>query len=326
MNRAALCCSGGGIRSATFCLGIIQALAAHDVGGSIPAPANATASPKPDNTPAEVKPPRKLLGCFQYLSTVSGGGYIGSWLSSWLNRNEFDKVIKDLTSRPSGPDVEPAEISWLRAYSNYLTPRLGIASADAWAAVAIFVRNLLLNWLIIIPVVCWAVLSLKLVATLSVWLAHNVADTPVMIAIVVIGAICLIVAQSFTNRHRPTRRAENANVEERTFLSARSDLGRRLRDLLHCFLLIAVFHLRLQRVDWSRRAMDSPCPYFELSRRRSQIEVSAADGDRRHAGLLGWLDCRASLRQRWPGFPCLGSVGTCLRSAGGSRRISVFVA
>ena len=28
LNRAALCCSGGGIRSATFCLGVIQALAA----------------------------------------------------------------------------------------------------------------------------------------------------------------------------------------------------------------------------------------------------------------------------------------------------------
>ena len=31
LNRAALCCSGGGIRSATFCLGVIQALAAYDV-------------------------------------------------------------------------------------------------------------------------------------------------------------------------------------------------------------------------------------------------------------------------------------------------------
>ncbi len=31
LNRAALCCSGGGIRSATFCLGVIQALAAHKV-------------------------------------------------------------------------------------------------------------------------------------------------------------------------------------------------------------------------------------------------------------------------------------------------------
>ena len=31
LNRSALCLSGGGIRSATFCLGVIQALAAFDV-------------------------------------------------------------------------------------------------------------------------------------------------------------------------------------------------------------------------------------------------------------------------------------------------------
>ena len=31
LSRSALCLSGGGIRSATFCLGVIQALAAHNV-------------------------------------------------------------------------------------------------------------------------------------------------------------------------------------------------------------------------------------------------------------------------------------------------------
>ncbi len=41
--------SGGGIRSATFGLGVLQALARHD-----------------------------LLRRFDYLSTVSGGGYLGS--------------------------------------------------------------------------------------------------------------------------------------------------------------------------------------------------------------------------------------------------------
>src|SRR5439155_6129899 len=57
-KRAALCLSGGGIRSATFGLGVLQGLAA-----------------------------RGLLGKFDYLSTVSGGGYIGSWLSAWVHRH-----------------------------------------------------------------------------------------------------------------------------------------------------------------------------------------------------------------------------------------------
>ena len=149
---------------------------------------------------------------------MSGGGYVGSWLSSWFKRDKFHEVIENLTGRPSGPDIEPPEISWLRAYSNYLTPRIGIFSADAWAAVAIFVRNLILNWLIVIPVVGLALLSLKLTATLSVWVAHTQDDRRIMIAVALVGALCLVFAQAFTNRHRPTRRAQHANVLERSFL------------------------------------------------------------------------------------------------------------
>ena len=48
---SALCLSGGGIRSATFNLGVLQGLAQS-----------------------------RLLGSFDYLSSVSGGGYIASWL------------------------------------------------------------------------------------------------------------------------------------------------------------------------------------------------------------------------------------------------------
>ena len=53
-DLSGLAFSGGGIRSATFNLGVLQALAS-----------------------------RSLLNRLDYLSTVSGGGYIGSWLSSW---------------------------------------------------------------------------------------------------------------------------------------------------------------------------------------------------------------------------------------------------
>ena len=75
---------------------------------------------------ARTRPRNSLLSCFHYLSTVSGGGYIGSWLSAWRQRNDFETVWKYLAGRPEGPDVEPPEISWLRAYSNYLTPKIGL--------------------------------------------------------------------------------------------------------------------------------------------------------------------------------------------------------
>lgn len=55
-KRSALCISGGGIRSATTGLGVLQGLAQNG-----------------------------LLGQFDYLSTVSGGGYIGGWLTGWMH-------------------------------------------------------------------------------------------------------------------------------------------------------------------------------------------------------------------------------------------------
>ena len=58
-----LALSGGGIRSATFSLGLLQALA---LSGAEDAKA----------------PGRSWLRCFDYLSTVSGGGYIGSFFVS----------------------------------------------------------------------------------------------------------------------------------------------------------------------------------------------------------------------------------------------------
>ena len=233
IGRAALCCSGGGIRSATFCLGVIQALAM--IARPQPAPdATGAVATKPagdgDGDRAQT-PETSLLSCFHYLSTVSGGGYIGSWLSAWRHRNDFTTVWKYLAGRPEGPDVEPPEISWLRAYSNYLTPRIGLLSADTWSGIAIYLRNLILNWLVIVPAVAVVVLVLKAIITLSVgearigdvWWPH--------LTVALIGVALLIVAQAFTTSHRPTRRLalgadtyqDPRNVNEPTFV---------LRDLL----------------------------------------------------------------------------------------------
>jgi hypothetical protein len=122
---SALCLSGGGIRSATFNLGVLQALAR--IG---------------------------LLGKFDYLSSVSGGGYIASWLRAWMHRRGVQQVVDELGSRhggpPSGP-TEPAPVANLRDYSNYLTPKIGLFSGDTWSLVATVTRNLLLNWLVLVP-------------------------------------------------------------------------------------------------------------------------------------------------------------------------------
>ncbi|MFL5052521.1 MAG: hypothetical protein ACJ8D4_20620, partial [Xanthobacteraceae bacterium] len=111
LNSVALCLSGGGIRSASFALGVIEALAVH---------------PRPQTNQQADDESRSLLRQFHYLSTVSGGGYIGSWLSAWIARTGYATVWNRLVGRRDHPDEEPGEIAWLRAYSNYLTPKLGL--------------------------------------------------------------------------------------------------------------------------------------------------------------------------------------------------------
>ncbi len=119
---AALCLSGGGIRSASFALGALQALAQA-----------------------------RVLKHFHYLSTVSGGGYIGSWLTAFRRHAGNDTAVFAALNRLKKEGREAPEIGGIRANSNYLTPRLGILSADTWAAIASYVRNLLLNWLVFGP-------------------------------------------------------------------------------------------------------------------------------------------------------------------------------
>ncbi len=151
--------SGGGVRSATFNLGMLQALAAAG-----------------------------KLKAFDYLSTVSGGGYTGGWWSAWLSRPERDQdpgkvfpPVEDIESerddrraemekegshadadRPQIKDsaINAAEdpVHHLRLFSNVMTPRKGILSADSWRAVAMIGRNILLTWLILLPILLAAIM------------------------------------------------------------------------------------------------------------------------------------------------------------------------
>jgi len=103
--------SGGGIRSATFCLGVLQGLAR-----------------------------KNRLREIDFLSTVSGGGYIGCFLGSLFNRMVGDRrdpvkhvqeILKDCGSPP---------LRWLRSTANYI---LGAGGVDAWQSYGLVLRNLL---------------------------------------------------------------------------------------------------------------------------------------------------------------------------------------
>jgi hypothetical protein len=130
---SALCISGGGIRSATFALGAIQGLAGAG-----------------------------LLDKFDYLSTVSGGGYVGGWLTAWIARAKgLANVIPSLCGAGPKPD-EPNPIEHLREYNNYLSPKWGALSLDAWTLGATVGRNIFLNWLVLIPLLLFALMAPRL--------------------------------------------------------------------------------------------------------------------------------------------------------------------
>ncbi|TCV90625.1 hypothetical protein [Sulfurirhabdus autotrophica] len=133
--------SGGGIRSATFNLGIIQSLAKLD-----------------------------MLKHLDYLSTVSGGGYIGSWLSALIYHSPEGLAGAQEILKPKNGSVEEAPpIRFLRRYSNYLTPKLGIFSGDTLAAIATYLRNFGLNLIPIISLAAAFILFTHLLTKGAVW-------------------------------------------------------------------------------------------------------------------------------------------------------------
>ena len=111
--------SGGGIRSATFNLGVLQALEKCGIWGSI-----------------------------DYLSTVSGGGYLGSCLSSLNARGPASFPFRHKQGQ-----AEPDTFRHLRNNANYIAPN-GIL--DSLRAPAILLRGMVFNLMVVLPWILFA--------------------------------------------------------------------------------------------------------------------------------------------------------------------------
>ncbi len=109
-----LALSGGGIRSATFNLGLLQEL--HRKG---------------------------LLACFHYLATVSGGGYIGGFWSAWRSREGRRPGELFPQDGPTRDRPEPPEVRHLREFGNFLRPRLQLLSTETGRLVTALVGGVL---------------------------------------------------------------------------------------------------------------------------------------------------------------------------------------
>lgn len=111
-----LALSGGGIRSATFCLGVLQSISAHG-----------------------------LVPRFDYLSTVSGGSYIGSFFGGLYVPDRYRAIESPPPPRPAFDPADPLGsplglegVRRLRDAGRYLTPS---GTSDAFYGAAVVIRN-----------------------------------------------------------------------------------------------------------------------------------------------------------------------------------------
>ncbi|HWE02943.1 MAG TPA: hypothetical protein VG326_11095 [Tepidisphaeraceae bacterium] len=257
-KRTALCFSGGGIRSATFNLGLLQKLT--QLG---------------------------LLTRFDYLSTVSGGGYLGSWLTGWIHRHPqgVDGVVRELNvygahdeksavprRRISPVKPEPAPVRHLRTYSRYLSPNLGVLSADTWTLVSIYTRNLLLNWLVLIPLLL-AVLAIPRICAAYVTLSPSRMQNGTAGAIwghirwgaLWVGFALAVAGYIYAGLHQPSALAERARRKgSRAVVKAPrcGDAGQ-LEFLKFCLLPILLSAVCLSSFwAWEDRSMHERVPFF----------------------------------------------------------------
>lgn len=109
-NLVGLAMSGGGVRSATFALGVMQSLAA-----------------------------KNRLRQIDFMSTVSGGGFVGSFLGRMFTRERV-KNVADPVARAQDllKDNASGPLSWLRTQGNYLFA----SGPDDWlVAMGVYFRN-----------------------------------------------------------------------------------------------------------------------------------------------------------------------------------------
>lgn len=118
-ERVGLALSGGGIRSATFSLGVLQYITR-----------------------------RGWLKEIDYLSTVSGGGYTGSWLTALIHRrtNPPGATAEQVNCALEHEilDANCASLRWIRRFGNYLTPHTGL-SWDTLSTIGLILSNLVLS-------------------------------------------------------------------------------------------------------------------------------------------------------------------------------------
>ena len=229
-DRFGIALSGGGIRSATFNLGLLQAFERHGI-----------------------------LREADYLSTVSGGSYIAGFLSAWRHRQNgassfpMSPEPKATKGAAQPADVrEPPPIRHLREFSRFLIPRSGPFHRELWNAIVTIVGGLVPSLTTACAVLTMGMM-LWLVATymLSSW-------TPELGAAAIGGFTLLVITVSeYTSRRKHTQDWREI---------AGGVFGFPLYGVLAsawlAFTWVAVGH-RHETVAWAKSAATTAAPWLE---------------------------------------------------------------
>jgi predicted acylesterase/phospholipase RssA len=128
--------SGGGVRSATFNMGVLQAFQRFS-----------------------------LLRHVDYLSTVSGGGYIGSSLTWLLSALKERNLPFPFGIHRKDHDKAGGVLHWLRDHGCYLIPGGGLTF---WSLIAASLAGIFVNLLVLAPVFLLAIYAFARPATLHI--------------------------------------------------------------------------------------------------------------------------------------------------------------
>ena len=152
---AGLALSGGGIRSASFSLGVAQVLARH----------------------------AKIMNSIDLMSTVSGGGFTGAFLSRRIAAGGTEAVAS-----PEGPDTEA--VRYLRQRADYLK------TGNMWITLGLIfnlLAGMILNWT--------APAALIAVLAAGIHLLGVVNLSTLVLAVLAVVSLCITAATKFAAPH-----------------------------------------------------------------------------------------------------------------------------
>ena len=222
-NLVGLALSGGGIRSATFNLGVLQVLAWT-----------------------------KLLNFVDYLSTVSGGGYIGSFVSSM-----FASPLKTFPCSHRQGETERPIFRHLRNNAEYLAPQ---GTVDYLVIPMTVLRGMAINLLVILPFLMIAAMATAVLHPTAVLLRQHVVnrfsnDVPSMLghSFIFTKVLLVIILASFVLFPIIQLCCQRATSAVTSGWTLRTLISRLYGRLLLLTLIVAFVELQPLAIDWLLR-------------------------------------------------------------------------